>query len=243
MAVLSRFEFDPDLVRTFQQFRWSQMPGAIRPQANGQDPYYDAATWSRLRLSSKSFWDVPLATPKGVLHVLASHPTPPAFDGPEDRNGARNHDEIRLLQSYIENASFLMDDRGAAGGLAEGESFVIVGDLNSDPVDGGSLTAGINSLLKHPRVAHYPAPRSSGAVQASNVQGRANKQHRGEAAHDTGDFSDRSVGNLRVDYVLPSSDFEVVDSGVFWPDFEMCPRKPERCCRLRHGIGSPSCLG
>jgi len=31
-----------------------------------------------------------------VIHILASHPTPPVFDGVEDRNGRRNHDEIRL---------------------------------------------------------------------------------------------------------------------------------------------------
>ena len=32
----------------------------------------------------------------GNFTYLCSHPTPPVFDGPEDRNGRRNHDEIRL---------------------------------------------------------------------------------------------------------------------------------------------------
>ena len=42
---------------------------------------------------------------------------------------------------------------------------------------------------------------------------------RGDASLDSADFSDRgnSVGNLRVDYLLPSSDLEVCASGVFWP--------------------------
>ena len=35
------------------------------------------------------------------IHFLVSHPTPPVFDGPEDRNGTRNHDEIRFWADYI----------------------------------------------------------------------------------------------------------------------------------------------
>ena len=36
-----------------------------------------------------------------TVHFLVSHPTPPVFDGPEDRNGTRNHDEIRFWADYI----------------------------------------------------------------------------------------------------------------------------------------------
>ena len=36
-----------------------------------------------------------------TVHVLASHPTPPSFDGGEDRNGRRNHDEIRFWADYV----------------------------------------------------------------------------------------------------------------------------------------------
>ena len=34
--------------------------------------------------------------------------------------------------------------------------------------------------------------------------------------HDTGAFGPQS-GNLRVDYVLPSTGFKAIASGVFWP--------------------------
>ena len=83
------------------------------------------------------------------MHVLASHPTPPAFDGPEDRNGKRNHDEIRLWADYLTG--------GAAAGylgasLPEDEPFVILGDLNADPLDGGSVPGAIQQLLNHPRI-------------------------------------------------------------------------------------------
>ncbi|MEC8554921.1 MAG: endonuclease/exonuclease/phosphatase family protein [Planctomycetota bacterium] len=224
MAVLSRFELDKTRVRTLQKFLWSDLPGALRPQADGQPSYYDDTTWKKLRLSSKSFWDVPIKTPLGVIHVLASHPTPPAFDGPEDRNGCRNHDEILLIQKYIEGAEFLRGDNAEQAGLREDDSFVVMGDLNSDPADGGSRSKAIQDLLKHSRVAQAEAPQSRGAVRAAKEQGRANLEQSGDPSRDTGDFNDRSVGNLRIDYVLPSSNFKVVSSGVFWPDLEDVPK-------------------
>ena len=44
-----------------------------------------------------------------------------------------------------------------------------------------------------------------------------NRQHQGDAAQDTSDFSDAYVGNLRVDYVLPSRDLKTEDAAVYWP--------------------------
>ena len=97
MLVLSKHPIDAAATRTFQLLKWSAMPGALRPMdpATGK-PFHTDAVWAQLRLSSKSHWDVPIATPLGTVHLLASHPTPPTFDGPEDRNGRRNADEIRL---------------------------------------------------------------------------------------------------------------------------------------------------
>jgi endonuclease/exonuclease/phosphatase family metal-dependent hydrolase len=229
MALLSRFELERAGVHTLQMMRWSVLPGALRPQfppVAGQEApqyYYDQAAWEQLRLSSKSFWDIPVQTALGRLHVLASHPTPPAFDGPEDRNGCRNHDEIKLIQHYIDAANFLVDDAGGAAGLAPHDAFVVMGDLNSDPVDGNSRSEAIMELLKHPRVAQFAAPRSLGAKLAAQQQAGMNRSHRGDPAEDTGDFNDRSVGNLRIDYVLPSRDWQVVAAGVFWPDLQTVP--------------------
>ncbi len=62
-------------------------------------------------------------------------------------------------------------------------------------------------------------------MEAHGVQGKANQKHRAPAENDTADFSDGNVGNLRVDYVLPSSDFQIVASGVFWPKVD--DSKPE----------------
>lgn len=227
MLVLSRHPIDTAGVRTFRLLRWSAMPGALRPmRSDGGGPFHADAIWRQLRLSSKSHWDVPIRTPQGVLHLLATHPTPPVFDGPEDRNGARNADELRLWREYLDDdpadRAWLCDDAGRCGGLPAGARFVIAGDLNNDPVDGDGRHEAIRALLDHPRVLRVPAPRSEGAVPAGRASGGANATHRGDPAEDTGDFGPR-VGNLRLDYVLPSVGLRTTGSGVFWP----APGSPE----------------
>src|SRR5919109_3319280 len=100
MGVLSRRPIDRKGVRTFQLFRWNDMPGNLIPT-----PFYSPDEVAVLRLSSKSHWDLPIRVPGGGrVHFLVSHPTPPVFDGPEDRNGRRNHDEIRFWADYISPA-------------------------------------------------------------------------------------------------------------------------------------------
>ncbi|MCL1634110.1 endonuclease/exonuclease/phosphatase family protein [Luteimonas sp. SX5] len=219
MLVLSRYPIDTAAVRTFQRLKWSAMPDALRPvdPASGGSHYPDAV-WQRLRLSSKSHWDVPVRTPLGTLHFLASHPTPPVFDGPEDRNGARNADEIRLWREYVSpgDKPWLCDDRGRCGGLAVEAKFVIAGDLNNDPADGDGRHEAIVELLEHPRVLRYATPRSVGAVDLAATYAQSGISRRGSPAHATGDFGPK-VGTLRLDYVLPSAGLVVRDSGVFWP--------------------------
>ena len=84
MVLFSKFPIKVDEIRTFQQFRWQDMPGNLLPR-----PFYAPDEVEVLRLSSKSHWDIPIDVHGQTLHVLASHPTPPVFDGPEDRNGRR----------------------------------------------------------------------------------------------------------------------------------------------------------
>lgn len=221
MVIYSQLRIDRRRARSFQQLRWADMPAAALPP-----DWYSPEALAVLRLSSKSHWDLPLRIGQGrvrgrVLHLLASHPTPPAFDGPEDRNGRRNHDEIRLWADYLTptRSDWIVDDAGRRGGIAPTASFVIAGDLNADPQDGGSHAQAVRQLLDHPRVSIAPAPRSEGAAAAALAQGGANQAHRGDAAQDTADFGDRppSPGNLRADYVLPSRDLVVCASGVHWP--------------------------
>lgn len=221
MLLLSRHPIDADAARTFRLLKWSAMPGARRPvDPDTGAPFHRDDVWEQLRLSSKSHWDVPVDTPLGRIHVLASHPTPPAFDGPEQRNLLRNHDEIRFWLEYLTPApgqeAWLCDDAGRCGPLAPGARFVVLGDLNNDPHDGAGDHAVIEALIRHPRMLAHAPPRSAGAEAAALLDGGENAGHRGPHAHDTGRFGPR-VGNLRVDYVLPSTGFRLAGSGVFWP--------------------------
>jgi hypothetical protein len=214
MVVYSKFPIDLDAVRTFQLFRWRDMPGNLMPV-----PFYSPEEQAILRLSSKSHWDVPIDVGKKTVHFLVSHPTPPVFDGPEDRNGRRNHDEIRFWADYVTPArsSYIYDDEGRRGGLKPGQLFVIAGDQNSDPLDGDSVPGAIQQLLEHPLVNTRLTPASAGAVEATALQGRANLTHRSPPRFDTADFSDSAPGNLRADYVLPRKNLKIAGAGVFWP--------------------------
>lgn len=215
MAVLSRFPIPADQSYTFRLMRWADLPGALLPTDNDGAPFPSAEAHAEMRLSSKSHWDVAIDTPLGPLRLLASHPTPPVFDGPEDFNGRRNHDEIRFWVDYLDGAD-ITDDTGTERHLPEAP-FIVAGDLNADPIDGDGRHAGISALLNHPRLQD-PLPKSAGAVEAATDQGGANIRHQGDHALDTADWNDgNGPGNLRVDYVLPSRALTIIDAGVFWP--------------------------
>ncbi len=218
MVVYSRFPIDREQVRTFQKFLWNDMPGALLPaDPDSGQPYYSEQALARFRLSSKSHWDLAIDVGGRTLHLLAAHPTPPVFDGPEDRNGRRNHDEIRFWADYVDPArsSYIRDDLGRTGGLPVDAAFVIVGDLNADPFDGDSTEQPVAQLLSHPLIRAEPAPVSRGAVEASLRNPDRNGRHKGDPAQDTSEFN--GPGNLRIDYVLPSQSLRILNCGVFWP--------------------------
>lgn len=218
-------------VRSFQTFLWKDMPGNLLtndPTANKLADFYSPAEIDALRLSSKNHVDVTVRINGQDVHFLTAHPTPPTFDGAEDRNGKRNHDEIRFWADYIAGAGYIYDDQGNTGGLAAGAKFVIAGDYNADPLDGDSFkgtVAGtqynaIGQLLDNPLVNTSVTPSAPGGVDAAthpSNNGSANQSHIGDPAQDTADFSDSAPGNLRVDYVLPSANLQIEGAGIFWP--------------------------
>ncbi|WP_205911796.1 endonuclease/exonuclease/phosphatase family protein [Rhodobacter sp. SGA-6-6] len=188
MAILSRLPVGE--ARDFSAFLWADLPGTLIPP--GTAPEVRAA----LRLSTTGHWDVAVATASGPLHLLAFHATPPVFDGPEDRNGRRNHDEAVFWTRLLD---------GALPMAPPSAPFVLLGDANLDPADGDGLTAGISALLAHPAVQD-PQPKGT--------HGRAEPAQKGDPALDTALYD---FGGLRVDYVLPSAGLHVTASGVLWP--------------------------
>jgi len=227
MVVYSKYPIDFDNIRTFQHFLWKDMPGALLPvDPDTGESYYDEGDLEIFRLSSKSHWDIPIQIGSEQVHFLVSHPTPPVFDGPEDRNGTRNYDEIRFWADYISGAGYIYDDAGNYGGLDQNAHFVIAGDENSDPLDGDSIPGAIDQLLDHPLVNTNSTPSSLGAVEQALLQNSVNDTHSSDPAYDTADFADAygpppdfggAPGNLRADYVLPSKQLYIANSGVFWP--------------------------
>lgn len=225
MAFLSKYPITEEEVRTFRTFLWKDMPGARLPD-NPETPepadWYGPEALEVFRLASKSYWDIPVVIDGRTVHVLASHPTPPGFDGEENRNGRRNHDENRFWADYVTpgEGDYIYDDAGRTGGLAPGARFVVMGDLNADPND-GAASASIRQLLAAPTVAWAPAPQSRGGAAAAELQGGANARHKGAPGEDTSDFNDdpeTGVGNLRLDYVIFSkAGLREEGSGVFWP--------------------------
>ncbi len=219
MVVYSMHPIEYNKIRTFQHFLWKDMPGAMLPDDPAtEEPgdWYSEEELGVFRLSSKSHWDVPIRVDGKRVHFLVSHPTPPVFDGPEDRNGTRNHDEIRFWADYVSGAGYIVDDAGKSGGLPGGAVFVVAGDENADPNDGDSVPGAIQQLLDHPRVNTSVTPSSLGGPEQSALQGGINDDHLSDPAHDTADFNE-PPGNIRVDYVLPSTNTTIQAAGVFWP--------------------------
>jgi 3-phytase len=216
MVVYSRYPIDRSAVRTFQTFLWKDMPGALLPPG-----WYTPEELAVVRLSSKSHWDLPIEIGRRTVHFLVSHPTPPVFDGPEDRNGRRNFDEIGFWSDYVTpgRGRYIYDDDGHRGGLRPGSAFVIAGDQNSDPLDGDSIPGAAQQLLDNRWIDDAFTPSSAGAAEAAALQGGANAAHRSDPRFDTADFADvPGPGNLRADYVLPSRiGLDVRGGGVFWP--------------------------
>ena len=199
IAVLSRHPILRDEVQDFSALLWRDLPGAQLPVDAAGAPFPSAGAQAVQRLSSTGHWAVPIALPDGErLLLLTFQAGPPVFDGPEDRNGRRNADEIRFWQLYLD---------GTFGPVPAGR-VVVAGGANLDPQDGAGRHPAIRALLADTRLQD-PRPASPGAAQAS-AQG-----HKGPNALDTVDFD--GPGRLRVDYVLPGADWAVAGAGVVWP--------------------------
>lgn len=199
MAILSRYPLGE--ARDFSTLLWRDLPGGLSE---------DAAEIAAIqRLSTTAHWDVPVQTPDGPLHLLAYAATPPVFDGPEDRNGRRNHDETAIWLRYLD---------GQLSEKPPESPVVVLGAPNLDPVDGEGRRAAITALLAHPRLQD-PGPASPGA--AASPQTGANAAQQGDPARDTtlwpAEGEGNTPGNLRADMILPDARVSVAASGVLWP--------------------------
>jgi hypothetical protein len=177
MAVLSRFPIQHEAVEDYTQMLWRDLKGHLYPTQNGI-VFGGPAVFDTHRLSSKGHWVVPIQTPAfGTLRLMTFHATPPVFDGPEDRNGRRNHDEVAFWLDYLKRDQSLLP-------------FILAGTANTDPMRGDGRPEAITALLSHPKIQN-PFDDSP-----------------------TADFAEPTPGDLRVDYLLPSAEWQVLDHGL-----------------------------
>lgn len=224
-VVLSKFPIDKANARTFQKFLWRDMPGALlpdNPNIAGTGDWYSTDELAVFRLSSKTHADVPVIINGTILHVLASHPTPPVFDegapwiSGVDHNGRRNSDEIRFWNDYITpaNSAYIYDDTETSaapgGGLPPNSRFIICGDQNADNNEGDGTDPAIKQLIGGIATV-------GGATIPANILVNSTFVPAGGAGTDPDDTAAFS-GGVRVDYALPSVFGLTVNSGgVFWP--------------------------
>lgn len=182
MAILSRFAVIEDKVQDHSDLLWRDLNGGELPISAGQ-PFLNAQVQDTLRLSSTGHWVVPLQLPDDqVLTLMVFAATPPVFDGPEDMNGLRNRDELRLWGNILD--------------VSPPEGFVVVGNANLDPVKGAGLRDAMVNFLRRPDLQD---------------------PHSGQP---NADWGADGPGQLRVSYVLPSTDWQIADAGTFWPEGE-----------------------
>lgn len=152
MAILSRWPVGHGDVQDFSALLWQDFPDALLPTHPDGTPFPSKTALSVQRLSTTGHWVVPVDPPDADrIWIKAFHASPPVFDGPEDRNGKRNHDEVAFWTAYLDGAF----------GPPPSARFVIAGDANADPVKGDSLKPAINALLSDPRLQDPLAGRTT----------------------------------------------------------------------------------
>lgn len=144
MALLAVLPFIDSEAEDFSALLWRDLDGSLLddgiPGAN------------ILPLASDGHWRVPVALPSGgQLALLAFHAQTPVFDGPEDRNGRRNRDQIRFWADQVRLTP---------------EPFILFGNANLDPNGGEGRRMAIRDLLDHPELQD-PQPRSAAGALAT----------------------------------------------------------------------------
>ncbi len=121
---------------------WRDLPGALLPETSA-GPFPSRQAQAIQRLSSNGHWVVPVdVLGIGIVTLLTFPAAPPVFDGPEDRNGKRNHDELLFWRHFMDEAF----------GPAPDQQFILLGDANADLARGEGIRAAIQMLLADPRL-------------------------------------------------------------------------------------------
>ncbi|MCC1491225.1 endonuclease/exonuclease/phosphatase family protein [Cognatishimia sp. F0-27] len=113
MAILSRHPIT--LRADYADMLWKDLPGTA---IAADDPAHALQL-----LSHGAHWAVDIAWGDEPLTLLTMAATPPVFDGPDDRNGRRNADELKIWRLW----------RDGAFGDVPPHPVILIGKLNIDP--------------------------------------------------------------------------------------------------------------
>lgn len=190
MVLLSRLPIISEELIDFTGLLWRDLPGASLPKRSDGTAFPSAAALEVQPLSAVGAWAVPLRLPGGAgrLWVMAFHASPPVFDGPEDRNGRRNADELHLWAQALD---------GTLAPALPGQYFALMGVTNIDPLLGEGRRDGLQRLAQHPRL--HPDAQSP---------------HLGLP---TVDWSGLGLGLRQASRIFPARSLQVRGGGVMWP--------------------------
>ncbi len=222
MVVYSKYPIATDDVRTFQQFLWKDMPGALLPDdpaTAARADWYSPAELDVFRLSSKSHWDVPIKVPGRKDRALPRLAPDAAHlrrsRGPQRHPQPRRDPLLGRLRRGRAPLGVHLRRRGRARRPRSRRGLRDRRRPERRPLRRRLGRPSDPAAIRNPRIRD-PRPTSAGAVEATQRDQGANLTHRGPAAQDTADFADTTPGNLRADYVLPSKRLKVLGSGVYW---------------------------
>ena len=78
MVLLSKYPIKNDKIRTFQYFKWQDMPNALKPiDPLTSQSWFSQDAWQNIRLSYKSHWDIPIRVNNKIIHICNSKYTCP----------------------------------------------------------------------------------------------------------------------------------------------------------------------
>lgn len=139
LAVLSRYPILAGDMTDHSALLWRDLVDARLPQIDGA-PFLSPEVLAILPVSSTAHWIVPIALPdEKRLNLMTFSATPPVFDGPEDMNGLRARDELRLWDHTLD---------GRLGPAPD--NFVVAGNSNLDPNAGQGDRLAMAAFLARP---------------------------------------------------------------------------------------------
>ncbi|SDY40282.1 Endonuclease/Exonuclease/phosphatase family protein [Jannaschia faecimaris] len=140
MAVLSRYPFGA--VEDLSHTLWSDISEAsnvLPPDARAVVP-----------LATTAQWVIPLRIGAEEITLITLSAGTPVFDGPEDRNGLRNRDELAFVANLVDAA----------------RRPLVMGRANQDPARGEGHAEALHCLLEHPALQD-PRPLSDDGSPAT----------------------------------------------------------------------------